>query len=260
MRQMRSYHFRLAETGEPATPVLKTLAQHLDSYGIDVDRPVPPAIQNQIDWAVGCAGKVRDRFSIDGWLALRDLQKTSRWMAETIRPGDDAVRAMSVLLRKTAGFTGLVHENMYRFSGWRFLSIGRALERADRMCATLGALAGPDAPDGSLDVAVEVGDSVMTHKRRYAVETNRRTVIDLLALDGLNPRSVLFQLGEIRDQIAELPGAADWSGMSPQARKILRLHTELAVLTPDEVTLKLLQRLRVMIGELSDLLTQAYLS
>lgn len=32
---------------------------------------------------------------------------------------------MTILLRKLAGFAGLVHENMYRFTGWRFLSIGR---------------------------------------------------------------------------------------------------------------------------------------
>ena len=36
---------------------------------------------------------------------------------------------MTVLLRKLAGFSGLVHENMYRFAGWRFLEIGRRLER-----------------------------------------------------------------------------------------------------------------------------------
>ena len=40
---------------------------------------------------------------------------------------------MGVLLRKITGFSGLVHENMYRFTGWRFLSIGRSLERAIAM-------------------------------------------------------------------------------------------------------------------------------
>ena len=116
-------------------------------------------------------------------------------MAETVTPGDDAARAMGVLLRKITGFSGLVHENMYRFIGWRFL-VDRPLARAraSRWPATLAALADPGAPDGALDLAVEVGDSVMTHRRRYAVATNRETVVDLLALDALNPRSVLYQL------------------------------------------------------------------
>ena len=49
-----------------------------------------------------------------------------------VTPGDDASRAMTVLLRKLAGFAGLVHENMYHAVGWRFLEIGRRLERAHR--------------------------------------------------------------------------------------------------------------------------------
>ncbi len=49
------------------------------------------------------------------------------------QPGDDAAHAMTILLRKLAGFAGLVHENMYRFTGWRFLTIGRLLERGLHM-------------------------------------------------------------------------------------------------------------------------------
>lgn len=104
---------------------------------------------------------------------------------------------MTILLRKLAGFAGLVHENMYRFTGWRFLSIGRYLERGLHMTRLLGHMTGPDAPDGSYDMLLEIGDSVMTHRRRYNVNTAGLTVTDLLALDPLNPRSILFQLNEI---------------------------------------------------------------
>ena len=149
--------------------------------------------------AIVSAGNVRDRFSIDGWMALNDLAKTAREMSERVTPGDDAARAMGVLLRKITGFSGLVHENMYRFTGWRFLSIGRSLERAIAMSGALAWLADPEAPDGALDLAVEIGDSVMSHRRRYAVRTSRETVVDLLALDTMNPRSVLYHLGEVLD-------------------------------------------------------------
>lgn len=64
---------------------------------------------------------MRDRFSTDGWRALKDLSKTAAELARTTRPGDDAAGAMRVLLRKIAGFSGLVHENLYRVVGWRFL-------------------------------------------------------------------------------------------------------------------------------------------
>jgi uncharacterized alpha-E superfamily protein len=93
--------------------------------------PLPPGLLRAIDSAVHSASQIRDRFSPDGWLALNDLQEDrAANFAQRVAPGDDATRAMTVLLRKLAGFSGLVHENMYRFAGWRFLELGRRLERA----------------------------------------------------------------------------------------------------------------------------------
>jgi uncharacterized alpha-E superfamily protein len=53
---------------------------------------------------------------------------------------------MTVLLRKLAGFAGLVHENMYRFTGWRFLELGRHIERALQMTRLLGHMSWPRGP------------------------------------------------------------------------------------------------------------------
>ena len=113
---------------------------------------------------------------------------------------------MTVILRKLAGFSGLLHENMYRFTGWRFLEIGRRLERGIQIARSLAWLTREDAPDGALDMMLEIGDSVMTHRRQYTVRAGRRSVVDLLALDPLNPRSVLFQLERLKEEIGLLPG------------------------------------------------------
>lgn len=259
IRLVRAYNRRLAETGDPDQPLLAALAQFLDRFGTDVSQPVPENVLNLLDFAQNCAGKIRDRFSIDGWSALADLSRTVRDMSRTARTGDDAARAMSVLLRKLAGFSGLVHDNMFHFMGWRFLTIGRALERADRTSAFLAEFADVASPPGGFDLAVEVGDSVMTHRRRYAVETNRSTVIDLLALDINNPRSILFQLEQISRQDAYLPKSAVNGQMSPFSRTALRLHTELSVATPDEVNTARLWNLRDEIATMSNDLTHLYL-
>ncbi len=44
---------------------------------------------------------------------------------------------------------------------------------------------------------LEIGDSVMSHRRRYSVTAGTQSAIDLLVPDPLNPRSVLFQLTEL---------------------------------------------------------------
>jgi uncharacterized circularly permuted ATP-grasp superfamily protein len=133
VRILRAYNARLAEVSNPAVPILKDTRAYLETLGVDADKALPPGLLAAIESAVSSASQIRDRFSPDGWLALSDLRKTARNFAARVAPGDDATRAMTVLLRKLAGFSGLVHENMYRFAGWRFLEIGRRLERGIQM-------------------------------------------------------------------------------------------------------------------------------
>jgi uncharacterized alpha-E superfamily protein len=259
MRLLRAYNVRLAELADPEAPLIAHFADHLDGLGLDYAEGVPAALTTMLASAIVSAGNVRDRFSIDGWHALNDLAKTARRMSEQVTPGDDAARAMGVLLRKISGFSGLVHENMYRFTGWRFLSIGRSLERAIGMSSALAALADPAAPDGALDLAVEIGDSVMSHRRRYAVTTTRDTVVDLLALDAMNPRSILYQHSAVHEHVAYLPDAEVNGQMSPHARATLQAHTALAVQTPDTLDSDALRSLITELESISNLLSDRYL-
>ncbi len=259
MRLLRALHVRLAETGDPDAPLIAYLSRQLRSLGIDPDEGVPAGLRRLLGSAIFSASHVRDRFSVDGWMALNELARTAERMSQTVTPGDDNARAMGVLLRKITGFSGLVNENMYRFTGWRFLSIGRSLERALAMITHLRALARSGAPDGSLGLAVEVGDSVMTHRRRYAVETNRETVVDLLALDDMNPRAILYQLTELKAHVAVLPYAVVNGQPSALSRAVLRAHTALAVLTPQDVDDRALAALRTEIEDISELLSVNYL-
>jgi uncharacterized circularly permuted ATP-grasp superfamily protein/uncharacterized alpha-E superfamily protein len=260
LRILRAWNLRYAESADPEAPLLADVSRYLESIDIDMGKAVPTPLLRNIDSAIYSASNIRDRFSPDGWLALTDLAKTARRFHEAVQPGDDAAHAMTVLLRKLAGFAGLVHENMYRFTGWRFLSIGRHLERALHMTRLLGHMSGEDAPDGSLDMLLEIGDSVMTHRRRYNVATARLTVADLLALDPLNPRSVLYQLNEIRTEVEQLPNAFVNGQMSPFYREAMRLHSGLAVMTPEGMNEDVYQKLEQEMEKLSDILGQTYFS
>lgn len=260
IRQLRAYHVRCAEIDQRETPLLKYMKTVMDGYGAKANAPVPDSLVELLDLSVGCAGKVRDRFSKDGWHALRDLAKTARDMSQDIRQGDEAARAMWTLLRKLASFAGLVHENMYRSTGWRFLTIGRALEQANFISYALEHYADPKAPMGSLDMTLELGDSVLSHRHRYAMPTGRLSVLDLLGLDLGNPRSVASQIGVIREQNALLPKAEENGQMSAVSRRILNLQTSLAVMGAEDLTKTHLQGIRTEISAVSDELTRQYLS
>ncbi|OJF96629.1 circularly permuted type 2 ATP-grasp protein [Pararhizobium antarcticum] len=259
LRILRAWHGRFAESADPGTPLLKDVTDYLEALDIDTKEPVPASLLANINSALFSASNIRDRFSADGWLALNDLAKTARKFQATVQAGDDATHAMTILLRKLAGFAGLVHENMYRFTGWRFLSIGRYLERGLHMTRLLGHTSRSDAPDGAYDMLLEIGDSVMTHRRRYNVNTAALTVTDLLALDPLNPRSILYQLNEIKTEVEQLPNAFSNGQMSPFYREAMRLHAGLAVMTPEAMSVEVYEQLEQDLYRLSDILAQTYL-
>lgn len=260
VRLLRSRNTRLAETGRADDPLLDALAPLMAVQGAaPTDPAIPPALIATLGRAIGAAGQVRDRFSSDAWAALADLDKTTRRMARSVTPGDDAVRALSALLRKLAGITGLVHENLYRFHGWRFVSIGRLQERAMGMSQTLAVLGDAQAVEGALDLAVELGDSVMVQRRRFSLGASRESVIDLLALDVMNPRAIRHQIDRLHDQVLGLPGADQQGRLSPLARATLRLSADLATAEPATLDTAALRALQERIGALSPLLAEAYL-
>jgi uncharacterized circularly permuted ATP-grasp superfamily protein/uncharacterized alpha-E superfamily protein len=258
VRILRAYHGRIAGSAGARNPVLPALRGALRDIGVDEKQAIPRALVGSIDAAAASAGRIRDRFSPDGWLALMDLSRTAHRFAEDVAPGDDASRAMTVLLRKLAGFAGLVHENMYHAVGWRFLEIGRRLERALEVSRLLALFARPDAAAEHLDLLIEIGDSVMTHRRMYKVNSGRLAAIELLALDESNPRSIVFQLAEIKAQVALLPARDSGGHIPPVMREALRLYTDLAISEPADNSPQRLTAMAASIAGLSDLIDAAY--
>ena len=257
LRLIRARHGRLAEAA-PA-PLLALIETRLASFGVGSE-PLPPGLVETLHGAVGAANRIRDRFSVDAHAALKDLEKSMTRIARTATPGTDAARAASVMLRKITGFSGLVHDNMVRAAGWQFLTLGRSVERAAMMTGLLIATTPRGAPEGSLDLAIEIGDSVMVHRQRYAVVTSRDTVIDLLALDEANPRAVRFHLDTIRDRAADLTAAGTDSRMAAFDARTRALQETIAGHTTTSLDTRSLRSLASGILALSDALNAAFLA
>jgi uncharacterized alpha-E superfamily protein len=148
---------------------------------------------------------------------------------------------------------------MYRSDGWRFLSLGTSLERSSNMCAILAALISQKAPEGSLDLALEIGDSVVSHRARFSIWAHVESVVDLLCLETQNPRCVRYHVSRARSHINELPSQAPEHVLSNAARRALLLETLLATTRAEEITPKLLLKIRKDIWEISDALSESHL-
>ena len=237
LRLVRAYNSRLDEAA--TAPLLATIRARLKAYHVDATEAFPKGLRATMASAVYSASQIRDRFSVDGWAALKDMEKSMARISRTTDAGNDAALVMSVMLRKIAGFSGLVHENMYRTAGWQFLTLGRSLERAAMMTDLLAAVADPAAPEGGLDLAIEVGDSLMVHRQRYAVLTSRESVIDLLALDETNPRSARFHIDVIAKRAEVLcAGRAQADAFAGQVRALRAAFAGQTVHSLDTATLR----------------------
>jgi uncharacterized alpha-E superfamily protein len=104
---------------------------------------------------------------------------------------------------------------MSQLVGWRFLELGRRIERAIITCRFVRQFAFGVGLDGALDVLLELADSQITYRLRYVMVAARAPVVDLVVLDPNNPRSVVYQLGRIEAHLATLPKHGDDSRLSP---------------------------------------------
>jgi uncharacterized alpha-E superfamily protein len=109
-------------------------------------------------------------------------------------------------------------ENMTRGHGWRFLDVGRRLERSVNLTSLVRAAlaAGPVSMLGPL---LEVADSTMTYRRRYFATPQLAPVLDLLLVDNTNTRALAFQLTALSDHVQQLP--RDQKAPSPTAEERL---------------------------------------
>ncbi|WP_392336854.1 circularly permuted type 2 ATP-grasp protein [Loktanella salsilacus] len=257
LRLLRAYHGRRSEGASGV--LLGTIAGQLSVHGVKIDTPLPQGLCQTLSGAVNAASQIRDRFSVDGWAALTDMEMTLKQMQKTARFGDDAALATGVLLRKAVGFAGLTQDNMYRTAGWHFLTMGRALERAAMTTSLLARWADPAAPDGALDLALEIGDSMIVHRQRYATIASRDSVIDLLALDPANPRAVRFQLDVLLDRVAGLTATAPQGYMTDFERGVRTLQTSFAVHRVETLDTKALNAALSEVLALSITLNSAFL-
>jgi uncharacterized alpha-E superfamily protein len=152
--------------------------------------------------------QVRDRLSADTWRVLQQLEAelsriapedpTQRYFAE-VRALDNAVVTLSA-------FSGLLMENTTRGFGWRFLEIGRRLERALQTLDLLyaGVAEAPADIEPHLQVLLQIADSSITYRARYLSVVRTDLVLELLLTDEGNPRSVAFQLASLLHQIDRL--------------------------------------------------------
>jgi uncharacterized alpha-E superfamily protein len=163
-------------------------------------------------------------------------------------------------LRIIASLSGLAQENMTQLAGWRFLELGRRIERALLTCRLVRCFAETGAPDGGLDVLLEFADSQISYRQRYVMVAALAPVIDLVMLDPNNPRSVVFQLDRIETHLGALPRSNSTGRLSPVQQIAASIATQLRTADAAKIDDALIVELEQALMKLSDAISGAYLT
>jgi uncharacterized alpha-E superfamily protein len=221
------------------------------------------------------AWHIKERLSADTWRVLQQLD------ADFSRPRpsnpDHRLAAQMALLDSIivtlSAFAGLLMENMTRNHGWRFLDIGRRLERGLQLVELLrsGLAEAPEDLDAYLPMLLQIADSSITYRTRYLTIPRLDLVIELLLTDELNPRSAGFQLLTLSEHVARLPEHEEDGRHSLEEQLVLKALTGLRLVNKSEMAARdaagdlgalqdILRDLRANLYDLSDALTAQYLS
>jgi uncharacterized alpha-E superfamily protein len=193
-----------------------------------VDEANPGSVAHAVRRLLDAAFAVRDTLSGDTWLVLSALDRVILRAAPA--EGVDVQGALGGVLRSLLAFGGLAQESMVRDVGWRFLDAGRRLERATQLLALLRATLtterGTAVDSLVLESVLTAAESIITYRRRYRSHGQLETVLDLLLLDAGNPRSLVFQLDGLADDLAAIPPGPD-RRLREEQRLVLEASTTL---------------------------------
>ncbi len=210
---------------------------------------------------------------------LREILATEVWEAlnRTYHELDNHVRAARTLgphllfqwvRDRVALVGGLIDTVLLHDDGWRFLTIGRSLERVDMTARLLGAVP-PDADasrwSGVL-VSCGANDAFL---RTYGGDIDPAKALSVLLLDPDFPRSVSYALAQAEAALDDVDGGQRPNGgrrrplvrTSAAAREVGRIRSELAYTDPALLAADLpavVARLQAATAYASELVTQRY--
>ena len=150
---------------------------------------------------------------------------------------------------RTTIVAGLADSTMTRDDGWRFLVLGRSLERVDMTTRLLSTHFGHPSNTPAWITALRSCSAHEAFLRTYRRAVEPELAVEFLLLDRLFPRSVHFALDAAETCLAELDPSTGRAGFDNEARRILgRGRYELEFTKASELLADLPQKLRSLQG------------
>ena len=201
------------------------------------------AVINLVRSAQRTASSMRERLSPDFWALLLDLEGALANRTEEITSEAQALRLVETTLRVVSALSGLTQENMNRVAGWRFLDMGRRIERGVNTCQLTRILAHDEATTDDLDLLLDLADSQISYRARYLVGLALGPVRDMVMLDPYNTRSLAFQVEVLKGHLGVLPTLHEDGIVESPSRILLPLAAEVETIDAAQLSATKIEKL-----------------
>lgn len=181
------------------------------------------SLANHIQQFFTLAFNLRERLSTDNWRGINQMaQRFNRTRQNPTLA--DAILTLDETATSFVTLAGFALDGMTRDLGWRFLSIGRRIERLQFLCSLLrNALLMP--PESNLEWLLELTDSIVTYRSRYASQPEWLPTLDLLLLDENNPNAMAFQLKGLIKYLTQISATYGGGGESQFIGRLAALRS-----------------------------------
>lgn len=202
----------------------RELYQHLQDTLYRKDRP--ESVVSILRRVQETARNVRDRLSIDSSRVIHRLEDFAYNLSA------DPLELLDKTLFTLSAFSGLAMESMTRGLGWRFMDMGRRVERAmnQAVLIRIGLPLVCSDSRNTLEALLEVSDSLMTYRGRYKSAFQLAPVLDLLLSDESNPKSLAFQFNRLVTHVEHLPQQSERRFSCAEERIALEMLTTVRLL------------------------------
>jgi uncharacterized alpha-E superfamily protein len=113
------------------------------------------------------------------------------------------------------------------------MDAGRRIERGAQLSALLRATVTVDRDEATdsllLESVLMAAESIITYRRRYRSHAQVETLLDLMLLDAGNPRSLMYQVDRLLEDLRDLPGHPGAGRVSEAEKPALQAFTALRV-------------------------------
>ena len=200
----------------------------LASLFSDFDRPGSVAFN--LSCMISASREIHDLLSYETRSIINRIEGQAQSLADRSHVSiEKLLPALTNLKNDILAFNCLIGQSMIRGLAWRFLDLGRRIERALSLIRlqqyTLGASQSDRLDQDLLKILLFTTDNDVNYQQRYTTELSADRVLDLLLMEENNPCSVMYQMLLINKHLENLPDRSNSHILNREERLIVEATT-----------------------------------